>query len=381
MGVAPITIWHPEGLSALPQPAQNSLWDLKRILEPFFLNNPGGFPSKLQDVLQDCRVEIVDHEIRFYTLDVLRMVITDAGEVGIGTATPNTGTLSHLFKDNAQAGSIPHLLLEQAGAGDAALAFLISGIRFWQFGIDQSDNNRIKFGKAQSATWADTLLALDPTTNNLILNDGPEVITGSGSPEGVETAPEGSIYHNTDGGLGTTTYEKVAGTGNTGWVPIGLRPEDINVNDFDTTSAQPSKINVTDQYEAWSFPNSGANNQLFHSSPIAADVPDGNVIFTLNVASSGTSGGDWLVHIRWLIFADGDDLASGGTAVIDSDVTIAAPSVADELQVALSSTISFTPPANPAQSTLMFSRMATAGADTNTDAMRFLGMKILFVPS
>jgi hypothetical protein len=38
------------------------------------------------------------------------------------------------------------------------------------------------------------------------------------SPEGVITAPPGSICRNTSGGAGTTLYVKQSGTGNTGWV-------------------------------------------------------------------------------------------------------------------------------------------------------------------
>lgn len=41
---------------------------------------------------------------------------------------------------------------------------------------------------------------------------------GSGSPEGVVTAPVGHLYLRTDGGAGTTFYVKETGTGNTGWV-------------------------------------------------------------------------------------------------------------------------------------------------------------------
>lgn len=47
---------------------------------------------------------------------------------------------------------------------------------------------------------------------------GPIQTAGSGSPEGVLTAPIGSIYMRTDGGTGTTTYRKESGVGNTGWV-------------------------------------------------------------------------------------------------------------------------------------------------------------------
>jgi hypothetical protein len=50
---------------------------------------------------------------------------------------------------------------------------------------------------------------------------GPLVISGSGSPEGVVTAPPGSEYANESGGAGTTKWFKESGTGNTGWVAGG----------------------------------------------------------------------------------------------------------------------------------------------------------------
>jgi len=50
------------------------------------------------------------------------------------------------------------------------------------------------------------------------LNEGPEIHTGSGTPESVVTAPIGSTYHRTDGGAGTSFYVKESGSGNTGWI-------------------------------------------------------------------------------------------------------------------------------------------------------------------
>lgn len=41
---------------------------------------------------------------------------------------------------------------------------------------------------------------------------------GTGAPNGVVSAPVGSIYLRTDGGTSTTLYVKETGTGNTGWV-------------------------------------------------------------------------------------------------------------------------------------------------------------------
>jgi len=49
-------------------------------------------------------------------------------------------------------------------------------------------------------------------------SSGPEIVSGSGSPESSVTAPVGSLYLRTDGGASTTLYVKESGSGNTGWV-------------------------------------------------------------------------------------------------------------------------------------------------------------------
>jgi len=41
--------------------------------------------------------------------------------------------------------------------------------------------------------------------------------SGTGSPEGVVTAPVGSLYSRSDGGVLTSLYVKQSGSGNTGW--------------------------------------------------------------------------------------------------------------------------------------------------------------------
>lgn len=47
------------------------------------------------------------------------------------------------------------------------------------------------------------------------------VQVGTGSPEGVVTAPVGSLFLRTDGASGTTLYVKDTGAGNTGWSALG----------------------------------------------------------------------------------------------------------------------------------------------------------------
>lgn len=44
-----------------------------------------------------------------------------------------------------------------------------------------------------------------------------KIVSGSGSPEAVVTAPIGSLFLRTDGSTSTTLYVKTSGAGNTGW--------------------------------------------------------------------------------------------------------------------------------------------------------------------
>lgn len=46
---------------------------------------------------------------------------------------------------------------------------------------------------------------------------GSVPLSGTGSPEGVVSAPVGRIFTRTDGGVGSTLYVKETGSGNTGW--------------------------------------------------------------------------------------------------------------------------------------------------------------------
>lgn len=86
------------------------------------------------------------------------------------------------------------------------------------------------------------------------------ITSGSGSPEGVVSAPVGSEYHRTDGGTGTTLYIKESGSGNTGWVAVAagggtgdvdgpVSATDNAIARFDTTSGkliQNSVVTISD---------------------------------------------------------------------------------------------------------------------------------------
>ena len=54
-------------------------------------------------------------------------------------------------------------------------------------------------------------------TNKLVIGGGPQYLTGTGFPNGVVTAPVGSIYIDTAITNGASSWIKKSGTGNTGW--------------------------------------------------------------------------------------------------------------------------------------------------------------------
>jgi hypothetical protein len=83
-----------------------------------------------------------------------------------------------------------------------------NAIRLWAED-DGSGNTRVMMRRNGSAAQE-----IFPTFN------GVRLIAGSGSPEGVVSAPVGTIYSRTDGGTGTSVYLKESGTGNTGWVAV-----------------------------------------------------------------------------------------------------------------------------------------------------------------
>ena len=73
------------------------------------------------------------------------MVLDSSGNLGIGTTAPSTPL--HLYANNAVT-SAPGLKIEQAGAGDAQIHFLLPGATDWAIGIDNSDSDKFKIGYA-----------------------------------------------------------------------------------------------------------------------------------------------------------------------------------------------------------------------------------------
>lgn len=122
------------------------------------------------------------------------------------------------------------------------------------------------------------------TTTGAITLVTPTITAAAGSPEGVLTAPIGSLYLRTNGSTGTTFYIKESGAGNTGWVP------------FSTSAVAwgaPGAIGAT-------TPNTGAFTALSVTGQFTSTVSTGTAPLVVASTTKVTNlnvdlldGGDW----------------------------------------------------------------------------------------
>jgi hypothetical protein len=82
----------------------------------------------------------------------------------------------------------------------------------------QSSTNENVLGYGAEGKGSNTATIGNSSVTVLYLAGAVGWFQGTGSPEGVVTAPVGSFYSNKSGGAGTTFYVKESGTGNVGWI-------------------------------------------------------------------------------------------------------------------------------------------------------------------
>ena len=76
------------------------------------------------------------------TNDTTRMFISSSGDVGIGTTSP--GSKFTVYENNSTTGTSTGITIEQAGAGDCLVQYLLTGTRRWVTGVDNSDGDKFK---------------------------------------------------------------------------------------------------------------------------------------------------------------------------------------------------------------------------------------------
>lgn len=84
----------------------------------------------------------------------------------------------------------------------------------------------LSVGSLNTADGINQINRMFQTLYNNVAGDSENIriFSGYGSPEAVITAGIGSLYLRANGGAGTALYIKESGTGNTGWVTIGVAP-------------------------------------------------------------------------------------------------------------------------------------------------------------
>lgn len=145
------------------------------------------------------------------------------GNIGIGLAHGGDGEWQFLVdaqKITADAGVID-LLLDMNCATTKSRAFYMPMLlHVPASGGTHSDSEVVEFMNS-IGVWSSNVIAGDVglLPGQALSLDGTRVLKGIGSPEGVYTAPPGSVFLRTDGGASTTSYKKTTGSGNTGWLP------------------------------------------------------------------------------------------------------------------------------------------------------------------
>ncbi|MDA9272133.1 hypothetical protein N9Q05_01955 [bacterium] len=94
----------------------------------------------------------------------------NGGKVGIGTTSPSN--ILHTYVNNTDT-SIPGILVEQAGTGDSSIGFLLSGVRTWSVGVDNSDSDKFVIGSGEDLG----------TSSKMVIDTSGNVGIGTTSPQ------------------------------------------------------------------------------------------------------------------------------------------------------------------------------------------------------
>lgn len=142
--------------------------------------------------------------------------------------------------------------------------------------------------------------------------DSPvQVQFGTGSPEGVVTANRGSLYLRTDGGYGSTLYQKISGTSNTGWLALDNEGDHVvhrcvtqTVSDTTsttstTTFATAMTLNVTLPTGTWTVRALGLLNLRNGTSGATSDA---RLVIAGNNGTTRTRTAGALSAPQWIPF-------------------------------------------------------------------------------
>lgn len=234
----------------------------------------------------------VDNNINLDVSPQTRHFFTD---LGIGTETPSEKL--HVYKSGAAA----NVMVEASSTNQASLKLKNASQEWRMFGsanglfiVDTTASaNRWQWDTTGSFTpGASNTYSIGQTTNlvNTVYSNrfatgaiNALILAGSASPEGVQTAGVGSIYQRGGGGAGTSLYVKESGSGNTGWVALGMS-NDVMI---------PAVLTVPNTGLHLLDTNASHDLIIKPGSDLSADrtltITTGDADRTLTLANSGTA--------------------------------------------------------------------------------------------
>jgi hypothetical protein len=169
-------------------------------------------------------------------LDLIQTWNTSGSPIGIRYQLTNTASGGSSQLMSLEVGGTPRFSINVNGAvylqASTSASFGWSGrSRIWSSAdgiLTISDNAQSSFSRLTFGGTSSSFPAIKRNTVSLEVRLADDsdfaglqslyLRFGSGSPEGVVTAPTGAVYLRTDGGAGSTMYVKESGSGNTGWV-------------------------------------------------------------------------------------------------------------------------------------------------------------------
>jgi hypothetical protein len=102
-----------------------------------------------------------------------KMILTSDGYLGIGTDSPVP--MLHIYGDNTTTNQTTSgaasITIENDGTGDVAVNYLLTGIRRWITGIDNSDDDKFKISTGGTDIGTGAKLAIDTSGNAVIAGD------------------------------------------------------------------------------------------------------------------------------------------------------------------------------------------------------------------
>lgn len=167
------------------------------------------------------------------------------GKFGVGV-----GPVSqfHVYQNTTDVSSVGGITIEQAGTGDSQIQFLLTGVRRWVAGVDNSDSDKFKIASGSDLSSANTRFTIDvngnvgigassPTQGRLVVSGG-DIVTQSNST--LDQYVGGRIF------AGTTSTATGNVTVDTSVFPTGNGTRTLPANFF--TSGKTIRVELKGVY-------------------------------------------------------------------------------------------------------------------------------------